>query len=73
MLFCRSLESSTAANDVCHKLIKDLDSNNMSMINTTSCAADGTLVMMDKKNDCLKLIKDENPEMDSCELVFLFL
>ncbi|XP_014774615.2 SCAN domain-containing protein 3-like [Octopus bimaculoides] len=29
----------------------------------TSCAAEGAPVMMGKKNVCLKLVKDENPEM----------
>ncbi|GFU68419.1 uncharacterized protein TNCV_2983481 [Trichonephila clavipes] len=29
----------------------------------TSCAADGAPNMMDKKNGCLKLMKDANPEM----------
>lgn len=33
------------------------------MKNITSCAADGAPNMMGKKNGCLKLMKDENPEM----------
>ncbi|KFM83159.1 SCAN domain-containing protein 3, partial [Stegodyphus mimosarum] len=33
------------------------------MKNITSCAADGVPSMMGKKNGCLKLMKDENPEM----------
>lgn len=33
------------------------------MENIPSCAADGAPVMMGKKNGCLKLMKDENPEM----------
>ncbi|XP_065654689.1 SCAN domain-containing protein 3-like [Hydra vulgaris] len=33
------------------------------MRNITSCAADGAPNMMGKKNGCLKLMKDENPDM----------
>ncbi|GFU25463.1 SCAN domain-containing protein 3 [Nephila pilipes] len=33
------------------------------MKNITSCAADGATNMMGKKNGCLKLMKDANPEM----------
>ncbi|GFW87598.1 SCAN domain-containing protein 3 [Trichonephila clavipes] len=33
------------------------------MKNITSCAADGAPNMMGKKNGCLKLMKDGNPEM----------
>ncbi|GFU14264.1 SCAN domain-containing protein 3, partial [Nephila pilipes] len=33
------------------------------MKNITSCAADGAPNMMGKKNVCLKLMKDANPEM----------
>ncbi|GFS69141.1 SCAN domain-containing protein 3 [Trichonephila clavipes] len=33
------------------------------MKNITSCAADGAPDMMGKKNGCLKLMKDANPEM----------
>ncbi|GFT72064.1 SCAN domain-containing protein 3 [Trichonephila clavipes] len=33
------------------------------MKNITSCAADGAPNMMGKKNGCLKLMKDANPEM----------
>ncbi|GFT40208.1 protein ZBED8 [Nephila pilipes] len=33
------------------------------MKNITSCAADGAPNMMGKKNDCLKFMKDANPEM----------
>ena len=35
----------------------------MPIENITSCAADGAPVMMGKKRGCLKLMKDENPEM----------
>ncbi|GFT25591.1 SCAN domain-containing protein 3 [Trichonephila clavipes] len=37
--------------------------NDIPMKNITSCAADGAPNMMGKKNDCLKLMKDTNPEM----------
>lgn len=63
MLFCKSLESTTTATDIYNKLKNYLDVNNISMENITSCAADGAPVMMGKKNGCLKLMKDENPEM----------
>ena len=33
------------------------------MENMSSCAADSAPVMMGKKNGCLKLIKDENPDV----------
>ncbi|XP_065650646.1 zinc finger BED domain-containing protein 5-like [Hydra vulgaris] len=33
------------------------------MKNITPCAADGATNMMGKKNGCLKLMKDENPDM----------
>ncbi|GFV07257.1 zinc finger BED domain-containing protein 5 [Trichonephila clavipes] len=36
--------------------------NDIPMKNITSCAADGTPNMMGKKNGCLKLLKDANPE-----------
>ncbi|GFX03674.1 SCAN domain-containing protein 3 [Trichonephila clavipes] len=37
--------------------------NDVPMKNITSCAADGAANMMGKKNGCLKLMKDANPEM----------
>ncbi|GFV82501.1 uncharacterized protein TNCV_3982911 [Trichonephila clavipes] len=37
--------------------------NDIPMKNITSCAADGAPNMMGKKNGCLKLKKDANPEM----------
>ncbi|GFX81432.1 SCAN domain-containing protein 3 [Trichonephila clavipes] len=39
------------------------DVNDIPMKNITSCAADGAPNMMGKKNGCLKLMKDANPEM----------
>ncbi|XP_038669045.1 SCAN domain-containing protein 3-like [Scyliorhinus canicula] len=63
MLFCKSLETTTIATDIYNKLKHYLDVNNIPMENITSCAADGAPVMMGKKNGCLKLMKDENPEM----------
>ena len=35
----------------------------MPIKNITVCAADGAPNMMGKKNGCLKLMKDENPEI----------
>ncbi|KFM63571.1 SCAN domain-containing protein 3, partial [Stegodyphus mimosarum] len=63
MLFCKRLESTTTSKDIYNKLKNYLDVNNIPMKNITSCAADSALNMMGKKNDCLKLMKDENPEM----------
>ncbi|XP_042896349.1 SCAN domain-containing protein 3-like [Parasteatoda tepidariorum] len=63
MLFSKRLESITTSKDIYNKLKNYLDVNNIPMKNITSCAADGAPKMMVKKNDCLKLIKDENPEM----------
>lgn len=63
MLFCKLLETTTTATDIYNKLKHYLDVNNIPMENVTSCAADGAPVMMGKKNGCLKLMKDENPEM----------
>ncbi|KFM82725.1 SCAN domain-containing protein 3, partial [Stegodyphus mimosarum] len=63
MLFCKRLESITTSKDIYNKLKNYLDVNNIPMKNITSCAADGVPSMMGKKNGCLKLMKDENPEM----------
>lgn len=63
LLFCKSLETTTTASDIYKKLKDYLDANNIPMENITSCAADGAPVMMGKKTGCLKLMKDENPEM----------
>ena len=63
MLFCKSLKSSTTAKIICCTLKSYLDTNKIPMKNITSCAADGAPNMMGKKNGCLKLMKDENPDM----------
>ena len=63
MLFCKSLESTTTSKGIYNKLKNYLDVNNIPMKYITSCAADGAPNMMGKKNDCLKLMKDKNPEM----------
>lgn len=63
MLFCKLLESTTTSKDIYNTLKNYLDANNIPMKNITSCAADGAPNMMGKKNGCLKLMKDENPEM----------
>ncbi|CAH1099092.1 unnamed protein product [Psylliodes chrysocephalus] len=63
MLFCKLLESTTTSKDIYNKLKDYLNVNDISMQNITSCAADGAPNMMGKKNGCLKLMKDENPEM----------
>ncbi|XP_065662608.1 zinc finger BED domain-containing protein 5-like [Hydra vulgaris] len=63
MLFCKSLKSSTTAKDIYSTLKSYLDTNKIPMKNITSCAADGAPNIMGKKNGCLKLMKDENPDM----------
>ncbi|CAB4068072.1 unnamed protein product [Lepeophtheirus salmonis] len=63
MLFCKSLETPTSTADIYGKLTNYLHINNISMENIISCGADGAPVMMGKKKGCLKLMKDENPEM----------
>ncbi|GFT97099.1 protein ZBED8 [Trichonephila clavipes] len=63
MLFCKRLESTTTSKDIFNKLKNYLDANDIPMKNITSCAADGAPNMMGKKNGCLKLMKDANPEM----------
>jgi hypothetical protein len=62
-LFCLKLEGSTTARDIFNILKNYLDSNKIPIENITSCAADGAPNMMGKRNGCLKLIKDENPDM----------
>ncbi|XP_040583491.1 protein FAM200C-like [Lepeophtheirus salmonis] len=63
MLFRKSLETTTSAADIYGKLTNYLHGNNIPMENIIYCAADGDPVMMGKKKGCLKLTKDENPEM----------
>ncbi|XP_026475540.1 protein ZBED8-like [Ctenocephalides felis] len=63
MLFCERLEDTTKSQDIYNKLTNYLELKNISMKNITSCAVDGAPNMMGKKNGCLKLIKDINPEM----------
>ncbi|GFV21807.1 protein ZBED8 [Trichonephila clavipes] len=63
ILFFKRLESTTTFKDIFNKLKNYLDVNDIPMKNITSCAADGAPNMMGKKNDCLKLMKDANPEM----------
>ncbi|GFV94966.1 zinc finger BED domain-containing protein 5 [Trichonephila clavipes] len=62
-LFCKRLESTTTSKDIFNKLKNYLDVNDIPMQNRISCAADGALNVMGKKNGCLKLMKDTNPEM----------
>ncbi|GFQ83490.1 uncharacterized protein TNCT_148701 [Trichonephila clavata] len=59
MAFCKSLESTA---DIYDKLKNYLRVNNIPIENITSRAADGAFVMTGKKG-CLKLMKDENPEI----------
>lgn len=52
----KRLESTTTSKDTYNKLKKAIK-------NITSCAADGALNMMGKKNSCLELMEDANPEV----------
>ncbi|XP_071747458.1 SCAN domain-containing protein 3-like [Lepeophtheirus salmonis] len=63
MQFSKSLETTTIAADIYGKLTNYLIVNNIPMENIISCAADGAPTMIGKKIGCLKLMKDENPEM----------
>ncbi|GFT80332.1 SCAN domain-containing protein 3 [Nephila pilipes] len=62
MLICKRLESTTTSKDIYNKLRNYLDVSDILMKNITSCAADRPPNMMGKKNGCLKLMKDANPE-----------
>ncbi|XP_026475458.1 protein ZBED8-like [Ctenocephalides felis] len=57
------LEGTTKSQDIYNKLKNYLELKNISMKYITSCAVDGAPNMMAKKNGCLKLIKDINPEI----------
>ena len=63
MLFYESLETTTTAKDIYNKLKDYLNANEIPKENLLSCAADGAPTMMGKKNGCLKMMKDENPDM----------
>lgn len=63
MLFCESLETTTTAVDIYNSLKNYLFEAQIPIKNIISCSADGAPVMMGKKNGCLKLMKDDNPEM----------
>ncbi|GFX56470.1 SCAN domain-containing protein 3 [Trichonephila clavipes] len=63
MLFCKRLENTITSKDIFNKLKNYLDVNDIPMKNITSCAADGAPNRMSKKNGCLKLMKDANPEV----------
>ncbi|XP_014776189.1 uncharacterized protein LOC106873372 [Octopus bimaculoides] len=63
MIFCKSIESTTTVTDIYDKLKNFLHVNNIPIKNITFGAAGGAPVMIDKKKSCLKLMKNENPEM----------
>lgn len=63
MFFCESLETTTTAVDIYNSLKNYLFETQIAIKNIISCSADGAPVMMGKKNGCLKLLKDDNPEM----------
>ncbi|CAK9796312.1 Protein ZBED8 [Anthophora quadrimaculata] len=63
MLFCKKLQSTTRSIDIYNIFKEYLNVKSIPIQNVTSCAADGAPNMMGKKNGCLKLMKDENPDM----------
>ncbi|CAI9718247.1 domain-containing 3-like [Octopus vulgaris] len=63
MLFCESFETTTTANDIYIKIKHYLDANKIPKENLLACAADGAPAMMSKNTGCLKMMKDENPNM----------
>ena len=63
MLFCQSLETTTRGVDIYNKVSNYFDDNEIPKTNIVSCAADGAPAMMGKNTGCLKLLKDENPNM----------
>ena len=63
MLFCESLETTTTAKDIYNKLKHFFYANKIPKENLLSWAADGAPSMMGKQNGCLKMMKDENPDM----------
>ncbi|XP_036357556.1 protein ZBED8-like [Octopus sinensis] len=63
MLFCESFETTTTANDIYIKIKHYLDANKIPKENLLACAADGAPAMMGKNTGCLKMMKDENPNM----------
>ncbi|XP_036366092.1 SCAN domain-containing protein 3-like [Octopus sinensis] len=58
-----SLETTINAKDIQSTLKHYLDENKMPKENILSCMADGAPDMMGKKTGCLKMMKDENPNM----------
>ena len=63
MLFCQSLETTTRGVDIYDKVSNYFDDNEIPKTNIVSCAADGAPAIMGKNTECLKLLKDENPNM----------
>ena len=63
MLFCQSLETTTRGVDIYDKVSNYFDDNEIPKTNIVSCAANGAPAMMGKNTGCLKLLKDENPNM----------
>ena len=63
MLFCQSLETTTRGVDIYNKVSNYFDDNEIPKTNIVSCAAHWAPAMMGKNTGCLKLLKDENPNM----------
>lgn len=63
MLFCKALKTTTTAVDIYAALKSYFVDKKIPVQNILSIAADGAPAMMGKKNGCLKLLKDEHPEM----------
>ncbi|GFR06453.1 SCAN domain-containing protein 3 [Trichonephila clavata] len=51
ILFCKSLESTNSSKHIYNKLKTNLEANNISMKNVTSCAADSALLRWERKID----------------------
>lgn len=63
MLFCESLETTTTSKDIYSKVKNYLNLHEIPIDNILSIAADGAPAMMGRNNGCLKMLKDENPNI----------
>ena len=62
-LFCRLLETNTQHSWSYKKLSNYFDDHEIPKTNIVLCAADGTLAMIGKNPGCLKLMKDDKPNI----------
>lgn len=63
MLFCKSMTTTTTAQDIYSVVKNYLTEKNIPILNIVSTAADGAPTMMGHRNGVLKLLKDDNPDM----------